>query len=145
MSEIGSLSEQLADEAIAGRATYDDFLEVKAPIKRTVEHDLRRRIQALGEGKVADFVVKKPTQGGMANIKALGGGALALAAGEVIARTPDLQLTIHGAGEGSDVLPDQAEKDIYNQSVQMSDLASTSEDSVDLIRKKKLIDSMRVK
>jgi SpoVK/Ycf46/Vps4 family AAA+-type ATPase len=78
-----------------------------------------------GAGKVSDKYLEaiktqrnKPrlvTDEGMANIKNIGSNAAGMALGYLISKTPDLQLTIHGAGEGSDVLPDQKEKDIYNE------------------------------
>lgn len=49
---------------------------------------------------------------GLANVKSLGASASAMALGYLISETPDLQLTIHGAGEGSDVIP---ERDAYDK------------------------------
>jgi hypothetical protein len=69
-----------------------------------------RRMWNLGE-----YNNNIPGQGGNSMVPMLAGAAGTMLLGELVSRTPDLQLTVHGAGEGSDVLPDQKEKDIYNE------------------------------
>jgi len=42
--------------------------------------------------------------------KGIGAGLAAMAVGELVSKTPDLQLTIHEAGKGSDELPEDEKK-----------------------------------
>ena len=91
----------------------DDYMEA---IKRQrVSDDQVRKegwTKTLEKLKAMDLKFKEPTrklrlvtEDGMANIKSLGANAAAMGLGYLVSKTPDLQLDIKNAGEGSDIIP----------------------------------------